>query len=333
VTLAYALRRIAFFFLIVWATATAMFLLVHLAPGDPVSYQVGRLQASGAGLANGPQLVAEYKRQFGLDHSLLSQYWAYLVQLAHFNLGYSIVSFPTKVTTLIGTALPWTVGLVATATLFSFVVGSLLGGLLAWRSTPRLLRMFLPLLMIFQAIPQYLLALVLLYVFAYKTHLLPASGASDVLGSSGGFLGSELDILKHSLLPGLSIVLAFLGFWMLGMRSMMVSVLGSDYLMLAEAKGLSARRIFFNYGLRTAILPQITSLAIFVGYVVSGAIIIEIMFAYPGLGKLLYAAINGRDYPLIEGISLMIVLMVSGSMLVLDLLLPLIDPRIRYGRR
>jgi peptide/nickel transport system permease protein len=177
-----------------------------------------------------------------------------------------------------------------------------------------------------------LLALILLYFFAYKTHLLPTGGARDVIGQPTG-LASVGDVLKHALLPGASIVLAFLGFWMMGMRSMMVSVLGSDYLLLAEAKGLAPRTVFLRYGLRTAILPQVTNLAIFLGYVVSGAIVIEIMFAYPGLGKLLYAAINGRDYPVIEGISLMIVVMVAGSMLLLDLLLPLLDPRIRYGRR
>jgi peptide/nickel transport system permease protein len=332
VTVGYVVRRVAFFLLVVWLTATLIFFLVHLAPGDPVSYQVDRLQASGAGIANGPQLVAEYKKQFGLDRSLAAQYWSYLGQLAHFNLGYSLTNFPTKVSTLIWQALPWTVGLIASATLFSWIVGTLLGGILAWRSSPRLARMFLPLLMVFQAVPQYLLALILLYLFAYKTHLLPATGARSVIGQSSGLPG-VLDVLKHALLPGLAIVLAFLGFWMLGMRSMMVSVLGSDYLMLAEAKGLPPRTIFFRYGMRTAILPQVTNLAIFLGYVVSGAIIIEIMFAYPGLGKLLYAAINGRDYPVIEGISLIIVVMVAGAMLVLDLILPLIDPRIRYGRR
>jgi peptide/nickel transport system permease protein len=126
-------------------------------------------------------------------------------------------------------------------------------------------------------------------------------------------------------------VLAFVGFFMLGMRSMMISVLGSDYLQLAEAKGLPQRRVFFRYAMRNAVLPQVTTLAIYMGYVVSGSILVEVLFSYPGIGKLLVTAINGRDYPVIEGVVLMMVLTVSGAMLILDLLYPLIDPRIHYG--
>jgi len=187
-------------------------------------------------------------------------------------------------------------------------------------------------LMALSAVPYYLIALGLLYVFAYRTQLLPSTGARDVLASHSG-LADALDILKHSLLPGASIVLALVGFWMLGMRSMMVAVLGSDYLLLAEAKGLSERRIFLRYGMRTAILPQVTALAIWLGYVLAGSILVEVLFAYPGLGNLLYEAINGRDYPLIEGIGLVMVVTVALAILILDLLYPLIDPRIRYERR
>lgn len=331
-TVGYAARRIAFFLVVVWATATAIFFLVHLAPGDPISYQVERLQASGAGIANGPQLIAQYKKQFGLDKPLLSQYWSYLDQLVHLNLGYSVTDFPTRVTTLIGTALPWTLGLVFVSTVFSWVLGTLLGGLLAWRGSPRLIRAFLPPLMAFSAIPQYLIALILLYFFAYKTGWLPATGARSVINAPGGAAG-VLDVLKHALLPGLAIVLALLGYWMMSMRSMMVSALGSDYLMLAEAKGLRPRTLFVRYGLRTVMLPQVTGLAIFLGWVVSGALVIEVMFAYPGLGTLLKTAIDGRDYPVVEGISLMLIVMVSFALLVLDLLLPLIDRRVSYGER
>jgi peptide/nickel transport system permease protein len=332
-SLSYVLRRVAFFVAVVWVTATAIFFLIHLAPGDPVSYQVGRMQASGQALPAGPELIAEYKHEFGLDRSLGAQYWAYLTQLARFNLGYSVVNFPTSVGSLIGEALPWTMGLLAVATVISWILGSLLGGIMSWRSSPQLARGLLPLLMIFAAVPYYLLALFLLYVFAYKTQWLPTGGAKDVLQADASGLAELWDILEHALLPGLSIVLAFVGFWMLSMRATMISVLGSDYLLLAEAKGLPERRIFLRYGLRTAILPQVTGLAIFLGYVVSGAIIVETLFAYPGLGQLLVNAINGRDYPMIEGIALMMVVTVSGAMLLLDLLLPLIDPRIRYERR
>jgi peptide/nickel transport system permease protein len=178
-------------------------------------------------------------------------------------------------------------------------------------------------------VPYYLLALGLLYVFAYKTQLLPASGVRDVLNQSSG-LAAVPDILKHSLLPGLSIVLAMIGFWMLGMRSTMISVLGSDYLLLAEAKGLAGRRVFLRYAMRTAIVPQVTVLAIWLGWVLAGAILVETIFAYPGLGNLLVSAINSRDYSVIEGVGLVMVIAVAAAVLLLDLLYPLIDPRIRY---
>lgn len=331
-TLDYALRRIAFFVVVVWITVTAMFFLVHLAPGDPITDQVTRMQASGQALAAGPELIEEYRRQFGLDKPLLTQYFDYVKELAQGNLGYSVTNFPTRVTTLIGDALPWTLGLLATATLLSWVVGSLLGGLLAWRSTPALARGLMSSVMLFSAIPYYLIALLLLYVFAYELQWLPTGGARDPLGTSGGGLAQVGDVVEHAILPAGSIVLAFTGFFMLGMRSMMVSVLGSDHLMLAEAKGLPQRRIFLRYAMRTAILPQVTTLAIYMGYVVSGSILVEVLFSYPGLGKVLVAAVDARDYPVIQGVVLMMVVTTAGALLILDLLYPLIDPRIRYGR-
>lgn len=331
-TLDYALRRIAFFVVVVWITVTAMFFLVHLAPGDPITDQVTRMQASGQGLSAGPELIEEYRKQFGLDKPLLEQYVDYVKELAQGNLGYSVTNFPTRVTTIIGDALPWTLGLLATATLLSWIVGSLLGGLLAWRSTPAIARGLMSSVMLFSAIPYYLIALLLLYVFAYELQWLPTGGAQDPLGTSGGALATIGDVLEHAILPAASIVLAFTGFFMLGMRSMMVSVLGSDHLMLAEAKGLPERRIFLRYAMRTAILPQVTTLAIYMGYVVSGSVLVEVLFSYPGLGKVLVAAVDARDYPVIQGVVLMMVITTAGALLILDLIYPLIDPRIRYGR-
>jgi peptide/nickel transport system permease protein len=331
VSLSYIVRRVAFFLLIVWIAATTIFVIVHLAPGDPISYQVGRMAAQGGGIEDGPALIAQYKKQFGLDQSLLHQYGSYMTQLVHLNLGYSIADFPTKTTALIGQALPWTLGLLLTTIVISFVIGSLLGGLMAWRTTPRVVRSVLPGLMALSAIPYYLVALGLLYVFAYKTQLLPPNGSRGVLDHSTG-LAAIPDILRHSILPALSIILAVTGFWMLGTRSTMISVLGSDYLLLAEAKGLKDTRVFLRYALRTAIVPQVTVLAVWIGGVLSGAILVETVFAYPGLGELLVTAINGRDYPVIEGVGLVIVISVAGALLLLDLLFPLIDPRVRYER-
>jgi peptide/nickel transport system permease protein len=331
-SLGYLARRLLSFVVTIWATASAIFFLVHLAPGNPVQYIVTRLEQTSGGVANGAALIAHYKKVFGLDHSLGSQYWSYLVQLAHGNLGYSIEDFPEHVTSLIFHALPWTVGLLGVSIVLAWAIGTLLGGLLAWPSTPRAARPALSGLMALQAVPQYLLALLLLFVFAYKTRLLPESGAESITGQYTG-LAKVGDILDHALLPGLSIALVLIGFWMMSMRSMMVSVLGSDYLLLGEAKGLRPSTVFFRYGMRTAMLPQVTSLAIWLGWVMSGSFVVEIIFGYPGLGLLFNNAISGRDYPLIEGISLMMVIMVSVALLALDLVLPLLDPRIGYEPR
>ncbi|ADB50924.1 ABC transporter permease [Conexibacter woesei] len=331
-TLDYALRRIAFFVVVVWITVTAMFFLVRLAPGDPITDQVTRMQASGQALAAGPELIEEYRRQFGLDKPMVEQYFSYLKQLAQGDLGYSVTNFPTRVTTLIGDALPWTLGLLFSAIVISWVVGSLLGGLMAWRTTPAIARGLMSSLMLFAAIPYYLVALLLLYVFAYELQWLPTGGAQDPLGTSGGAFAQVADVLEHALLPAASIVLAFVGIWMIGMRSMMISVLGSDHLLLAEAKGLPQRRIFTRYAMHPAILPQVTTLAIYIGYVVAGSILVEVLFSYPGLGKVLVAAVDARDYPVIQGVVLMMVVTTAGALLILDLIYPLIDPRIRYGR-
>lgn len=331
-TLGYLVRRLISFLFVIWVTATIIFFLVHSAPGNPVEYIVLQLQRTSGGVANAPRMIAAYKRQFGLDRSLPDQYWQYLVQLAHFNLGYSIADFPTRVSTLIANALPWTLGLLSTSIVLAWCLGTFLGGLLAWPSTSRPVRSGLSSLMVLQAVPQYLLALVLLFLFSYKAHLLPSSGAESVTVSYAG-VDKGVDILEHAVLPGLSIALVLVGTWMMTMRSMMVSVTGSDYLLLAEAKGLKPSTIFLRYGLRTAILPQVTSLAIWLGWVLAGSFVVEIVFGYPGLGMLLNTAISGRDYPVIEGISLMMVIMVSLALLALDLVLPVLDPRIGYERR
>lgn len=331
--LRYAARRVLYSLAVIWLAATVVFVLIHSAPSDPVSYIVGRMAVAGQSFSNGPALVEAYREQFGLDRPLWEQYLAYLTQLGQLNLGYSIPNFPTTVLAVIGRAIPYTLGLLLTSTLIAFVLGSLLGALMAWRASTRLARLVLPLFMLVAAIPYYLLALGLLYVFAYTLHWLPVGGSSGLLAGNQGLLETILDVARHSFLPALSVVLSATGFWMLSMRSTMIPVLGSDYLMLAEAKGLRERRIFLRYALRNALLPQVTGLAIALGYVVSGQVLVEVVFSYPGLGQLLLNAINSRDYAVVQGISLMLVATVTLGVLVVDLLYPKIDPRISYERR
>lgn len=329
-TIGYLARRLPVFLGVIWAAATLNFVIPRLAPGDPVSAILAQLIRQGGSVAGSAEIIASYRATFGLDDPLLVQYLRYLAALARFDLGPSLTYFPTPVGEIVARALPWTLGLLVSATLLSFVVGTILGALLVWRGTPRLSGTLLPPLMVLSAIPYYLLAMILLSLFAFGLPLFPASGTQRVGEGAMTGLGAFLDIVHHSTLPAFSIVLATLGGWMLGMRGTLVGVLGSDFLTLAEAKGLSRRRIFIHYALRNAILPQITGLAIALGTVVSGAVLVEVVFSYPGLGLLLLRAIQNADYTLIQGITFFLVVAVGLAILVLDLIYPLLDPRIAY---
>ena len=211
-------------------------------------------------------------------------------------------------------ALPWSVGLLTVATLIAFAVGSVLGARLAWPRSGRLIRTLVPVLMVLTSIPFYLLAIILIYLFAVALAAVPAGGRGRARRSScASTCASALDIVHHAILPGLAIVLGSVGFWALGMRSQMVSVLGEDYITFAEAKGLSPRRIFCRYGMRNALLPQVTALALSLGHVVSGAVLVEVIFNYPGLGALLYDAVRGQDYFVIQGVVLMLIADARGA--------------------
>jgi peptide/nickel transport system permease protein len=326
-------RRLLVFVAVVWIAATINFVVPRLAPGDPVTGIIQRMAQQGMRIEGYEQLVREYRRMFGLDDPLPIQYLKSVTAMLRGEMGYSLSYFPAKVSELIQRSIWWTIGLLSTATLIAFVLGTVLGAVLAWHSTPRLARLILPLFMTFGAIPSYLVAILLLYVFAFGLKILPSSGAISTGEQLALTPKAMLDVIRHSILPALSIVLASLGGWALGMRGMMVTVIGEDYLTLAEAKGLRERRIFWRYAVRNAILPQITSLAIALGHVASGALLVEVIFAYPGIGWLLYTAIANSDFALIQGITFILVLSVAIAILILDLLYPWLDPRITYARR
>jgi peptide/nickel transport system permease protein len=268
-----------------------------------------------------------------LDQPLWNQYLNYWWSLFHLDLGYSLDRFPEKVSDTISSALPWTLGLVGISTLISFVIGTLLGGLLAWPRVPRLVRGAIPLLMILSAIPYFLLGLVLIFVFAILLKIFPAGGGYP-FGSALNFDWASLTgILRHAFLPAASIILAGIGTWALAMRGMIVSILGEDYIALAEAKGLKQGRIFIWYAMRNAMLPQITTLGLTMSHVVAGAILVEVIFAYPGIGYKLFNAIGAKDYFVIQGIVLLMIVAIAVILFLLDLIYPLIDPRIAYERR
>ena len=326
----YLVKRLAQLLLIVFIAVSVNFIIPRLLPGDPVETALARLQSSGMAQTVDVQAVAKaYRAKYGLDQPLLHQYVKYWQDLLRLDLGVSFTNFPETVSAKIANALPWTVGLLATATIIAFTVGSLLGGLLAWPGTGRSIRAVVPGLMILASVPFYLLAIVLTYFFAVLWKVLPPAGGFDTTRIARLDLATIGDVARHAVLPLLAIILGNAGFWALGMRSQMVSVLGEDYITFAEAKGLSPRRIFFWYGMRNALLSQVTALALSMGAVLSGAVLVEVVFNYPGLGSLLYVAIRGQDYFVIQGVVLMLIISLAVLLFIVDLIYPLLDPRIR----
>jgi peptide/nickel transport system permease protein len=332
-TLAYVGRRIGVFALVVIVAVSINFFIPRLRSTNPVERRMNEFAQQGGGNAtNIKLLIAIYNEKFGLDKPLWQQYLNYWRDLSRFDLGTSISFYPGSVREEILRAAPWTIGLLAVSTLLAFAVGSVLGALLAWPNTSRLFNIFVPLLMTLSAIPYYLLGLVLIYLLALVWPILPTAGAYTTGARLELTWPLVADIARHAILPAGSIILAGIGFWGLGMRAMMTTIMGEDYMTMAASKGLRSRTIFFRYSLRNALLPQITGLAISLAGIMSGAILVEVVFAYPGIGFLLFRAISGNDYFVIQGVTLFVIVSVGLALLILDLMYPLLDPRIQFRR-
>lgn len=329
----YLSQRSMIFVATVLISVTIVFFIPRLVPGDPIGGVLAKMAVAGGGGTGNEALVEAYKKRFGLDRSLGAQYVSYLRQLAQGDLGYSIAIFPTRVSTLIGHALPWTVGLLGITTVISWLLGSLLGAVVGWSGgRTRILQGLVPIALLLYTTPYYILAIILVFLFAFHWPIFPLSGAYAA-GANPSFTWSFIsDVIKHGTLPALSIVLVSLGWWFLSMRSLIISEQGQDYILWAEAKGLTRGRIFWAYALRNALLPQTTGLALSLGHIIGGALITEVIFAYPGLGFLIYNAIKGLDFPVIQGTILLLVVSVATINFALDLAYPLIDPRIRADR-
>jgi peptide/nickel transport system permease protein len=329
----YLLKRVGVFVLIVWLAATLNFFLPRLSGQDPVRATLLQQAQLGGYVQSGLEaMVKEYEHRFGLDRPLWVQYVTYLGDVARFNFNYSISNYPRTVNEIIAEAIPWTIGLLGTTTVLSFTIGTLLGALLAWPGAPRWMRVLMPPLWALHAIPFFLLGLILMYVFAFQIQLLPMFGGY----SAGAFPALTLafvgDVIAHAILPALSIVLVATGGWALGMRGMMVTTQGEDYVLFAEAKGLRRSTIFLWYCVRNAILPQATALALALGNILSGAVLVEVIFGYPGVGTILFHAIRENDHFLIQGIVFTIIVALGVTTLILDVVYPLLDPRISYRR-
>ncbi len=331
-TLPYLVRRLGMWFVTIWLGATIIFIVPRLAPGDPIASMVSRLSAQSGFVEGSTEMIEAWRVRFGLDEPLPIQYFNYLRNLASFDLGFSLASFPSRVNELIADALPWTLGLLTIATLISFVVGNVIGALMGYRRTPGTARTLLPASLTFTSIPFFMLGILLIYIFAFGLGWFPPSGGYGrglEIGWNWPFIKS---VIYHGMLPVMAIVLTSMGFWALGMRGMMITNDGEDYMILAEAKGLKPSRIFWRYGMRNSILPQITALAITLGLIAGGSTLVEYIFAYPGVGYLLYLGIVNNDYSLIQGIVFVLIFFTATAVLILDLLLPLVDPRITYQK-
>ena len=331
---AFILRRICLFLVVVWAAASINFFVPRLGTGrDPIREKLGQLAASGGMRQEGlEEMVAAYQAKFGLDKPLIVQYGSFLWDTLRLEFGYSLANYPVRVSQMIANALPWTIGLLLTTTLLGFAFGTLLGALIAWPRSPPWLRALGVPMMTLSAIPFYLLGLVLLYILGLQLGLFPLSGgyAPGTLPQPSLFFA--LEVLRHSALPALAIVLSVVGLWGMGMRGMMVSTVGEDYIGLAEANGLRDRTIFLRYALRNALLPQFTALGLSLGFVVTGQVLVEVVFAYPGVGNLLFQAIQASDYTVINGIVFLTILAIGLVTMALDFLYPLLDPRITHHR-
>lgn len=329
----YVIRRVLMFFLTVFLGATIIFFIPRLAPGDPVAAMISRMTAQSGYVENSEQIIQAWRTRFGLDGPIMVQYYRYLLSLAQGDLGYSLTNFPVTVWDLIKRGLPWTIFLLSLATLLAFLFGNIIGAALGWRKTPAALKAVLPFFLTFTSIPFFMLAILLIYVFAFMLDIFPVSGGFS-RGVTPGFNFEFIkDALYHAILPAMAIVLTSMGGWALGMRGMMISIDNEDYLILAKAKGLTQARIFWRYAVRNAVLPQFTALALSLGGIVGGSVLVEYLFAYPGMGYLFYQGIVNQDYTLIQGVSIILITSTALAVLIIDLIYPLIDPRISYQKR
>jgi peptide/nickel transport system permease protein len=319
-------RRLGFYAIAVWVAVTVNFAIPRIMPGNAVDTLLAKFPNLSS--ASMHALQAEFGTQ---NHgSLISQYFTYIGNLLHGNLGLSTSQYPTPVTSVIGSTLPWTLALVGMATIIAFLLGTLLGIVAAWRRGGWLDRA-LPGFTFLQAMPYFFLALVVIQLFALHWRLFPFGQGYD-LGLTPGFNGPFISsAIQHSILPALTIVITSMAGWMLQMRNVMITTIGEDYVWVAQAKGLARRRVMFTYAARNAILPNIAGFALALGFVVAGALVMEIVFSYPGIGLTLYNAVSSNDYPLLQGIFLVISLTVLAASFLADLVYMIADPRVRTG--
>ena len=321
----YLLRHIGLYLVAAWASLTLNFLLPRSMPGDPVTALIGRMRGRFT-----PQQIEALRAAYGFTNApILTQYFQYLGHVLRGDFGLSISAYPAKVTTIISTAFLWTILLGVVTLLLSFVIGTILGVIVAWRRGGILDTILPGLFNFIGSFPYFFLAMVALFFLGFTLKWFDLGHAySDKVfpGWTWAFISS---IATHLVMPAGSVILVSVGGWLIGMRSTMISVLAEDYIVMAEAKGLSQWQVMFQYAMRNAILPNFTQFGMSIGFILSGLILTELVFSYPGLGFYLVRSVQAHDYPLMQALFLMITLAVLGANLIVDLLYVRLDPRVR----
>jgi peptide/nickel transport system permease protein len=320
----FILRRLAFYAVAAWVALTANFFIPRAMPGNAVEAVMSKFPNLQ------PATYRALEAMLGVGHSgsLWHQYLSYLDDVLHLNFGVSSSQYPAPVSTLLGETIPWTLTLVGTATVIAFFLGTALGIVAGWRHGGWADRL-LPGLMFLQAVPYFFLALILVTLLALNVHAFPIGsgyGQGLVPGWHWDFISSAI---YHSLLPAFTIVITSVAGWMLQMRNVMITTIGEDYVLAAQAKGLPSRRVVYTYAARNALLPQLQGFGLALGFVVSGAIVMEIVFSYPGIGLLLVNAVTSDDMTLTQGIFVVITFAVLLANLVVDIVIVAADPRAR----
>jgi peptide/nickel transport system permease protein len=328
----YAGKRLLQFALVVFIGINLAFVITHSTPIDPVEHTVATATSFGSTSPEAVEMMRRSLRElYGLGGSPWSRYVVFWKRIIVGDFGPSLSAFPTPVSVLINGALPWTIGLLTVSTLLAWILGNLLGGLAGYYRGSKILKITGIFAMGVHPIPYYIVAFVLLVVFGYLWPVLPITGGSQMNVQWGWNATFILSVLQHSILPVISLVLVGIGGWFMGMRSLVSNIVTEDYVTYAELAGVNRRRILYAYVMRNALVPQVTGLAMSLGSIFNGAIITEQVFGYPGIGTLLISAVHNGDYSLVIGIASVSIIAVSVCVLVIDLLYPLLDPRVKIS--
>ncbi|MET4256419.1 peptide/nickel transport system permease protein [Bradyrhizobium sp. S3.12.5] len=328
--LIYIVRRLGQFVLVVFIGINLAYVITHATPIDPVEQSISAATSFGNTAPDAiEQMRTSLRELYGLGGSPVEQYLVFWRRILRADFGPSMSAFPTPVSTLIGRALPWTAGLLVISTIITWVLGNLLGGLAGYYQKSRGLKLMGVIAMGLHPIPYYILALLLLIVFGFLWPVLPIAGGSAMNLPQTWTWDFISSVLMHAILPALSLILIGIGSWFLGMRSLVSNVVTEDYVIYAELGGVDRHRILTSYVMRNALVPQVTGLAISLGGIFNGAVITEKVFGYPGIGSLLVDAVYAGDYGLVLGVTTISIVGVSIGVLAIDLLYPLLDPRVK----